>query len=128
SRRETKDYKIMKHTGKRISKKGLRAITEYAALIVVPTTEKNTQKVKATKLRTPRTPLSKASTCAYYDCLIDLVSAPENNRTKITELTKKCKCSKEEVAKTKAQLKHKLIHELAKNYKEIAELKRGVKN
>jgi hypothetical protein len=92
-------------------------------VIVVPTIQKTTDKAKkATKtkiLSKPRTPASKSSTCAYYDCLIDLVSSPQNDRVKITELTHKCKCSKEEIQKQKAEVKHKLIHELAKDYKSI---------
>ncbi|KLL03848.1 MAG: hypothetical protein MRERV_32c015 [Mycoplasmataceae bacterium RV_VA103A] len=84
-------------------------------------TAPKSKKNKSTKLLKPRTPASKQSTCAYYDCLIDLVSSPQNDRVKITELTHKCKCGKEEVAKVKAEIKHKLIHELAKNYKEFGE-------
>ncbi|CAG8573117.1 12377_t:CDS:2 [Racocetra persica] len=84
-------------------------------------TAPKSKKNKSTKLLKPRTPVSKEKTCAYYDCLIDLVSSPQNDRTKITELTHKCKCSKEKLAKVKAEIKHKLIHELAKNYKEFGE-------
>ncbi|CAG8639346.1 32881_t:CDS:2 [Racocetra persica] len=80
-----------------------------------------TAKSKSTKLLKVRTPISKEKTCAYYDCMVNLVSQPENDRIKITELTRKCKCSKEEVARTKAELKHKLIHELARDYKNIGE-------
>jgi hypothetical protein len=94
-------------------------------VIVVPTTQKTADKAKnkatKTKLSKPRTPASKQSTCAYYDCLIDQVSSPQNDRVNITQLTKKCKCSKEEIQKAKAEVKHKLVHELAKNYKEIGE-------
>ena len=89
--------------------------------VVVKTNGPKKIKNKSTKLLKTRTPISKEKTCAYYDCLIDLVSKPENNRTKITELTRKCKCSKEEVARNKAQYKHKLIHELARDYKNMGE-------
>src|SRR6185295_5115110 len=80
---------------------------------------KTKTKSKKTKLLKPRTPASKYQTSAYYNCMIDLVSSPQNDRIKITELTHKCKCSKEELAKTKAEIKHKLIHELARDYKNI---------
>jgi len=78
--------------------------------------------VKTKKLlKTPRSPVSKENTVSYYDCLISEISSPVNDRVRITNLTHKCKCSKAEIAKTKAEVKHKLVHELAKNYKEIGE-------
>lgn len=108
---EKKPNKIMKKTNKSKNE-----------IIVVPTTAKKViKKTKTTKLRAPRTPASKSSTCAYYDCLIDQVSSPENDHVKITQLTHKCKCSKEELAKTKAEIKHQLVHELARDYKSIGE-------
>lgn len=137
----------MRHVGKRISKKGLKAIMEDGAnyywnktqeqikqkeenmsktkknknrVIVVPTTKNNSQKPKIAKLlKTARTPASKSSTCAYYDCLKGLVALPENDRVKITSLTHKCKCSKKEIAEAKVEMKHKLVHELAKDYRNI---------
>ena len=61
------------------------------------------KKPKSVKVKTaltkPRASVSKEKTCAYYNCLIELISSPANDRVKITDLTHKCKCSKEEVAK-----------------------------
>ncbi|CFW93063.1 protein of unknown function [endosymbiont DhMRE of Dentiscutata heterogama] len=84
-------------------------------------TAPKSKKNKSPKLLKPRTPVSKQSTCAYYDCLIEQVSSPKNDRVKITELTHKCKCSKQKIAQAKAQYKHKLIHELARDYKNMGE-------
>lgn len=89
---------------------------EKSKMPVVKTTRN-----KSKKLLKPRTPASKTSTCAYYDCLKELVASPENDRVKITDLTHKCKCSKEEIAQAVAEEKHKLVHELARDYKNMGE-------
>jgi hypothetical protein len=89
-------------------------------IITLGTTNKPTETAKKPKFpKSPRTLKSKKSTCEYYDCLKELVTLPENDQVKITDLTHKCKCSKEEILKQKAQIKHQLIHELARDYKNI---------
>jgi hypothetical protein len=89
-------------------------------IIRVGTTNKPTIK-KIKPLKTPRSPASKESTVAYYSCLKNLVVLPENDRTNITALAHQCKCSKTEIAQAKAEIKHQLIHELARDYKNIGE-------
>jgi hypothetical protein len=79
----------------------------------------NPKKPQTKLLKTPRSPTSKGSAASYYDCLKELVTLPENDRTRITALTHKCKCSKEEIQKAKAEIKHQLVHELARDYKNI---------
>ncbi|CAG8845146.1 26289_t:CDS:2, partial [Gigaspora margarita] len=89
--------------------------------IVVPTTQKTPKKPKSAKLLKPRTPTSKESTSSYYSCMKNIIRLPENDRVRITELTHKCKCSKEEIQRQKAEVKHKLVHELARDYKNLGE-------
>src|SRR5437762_14273440 len=109
----------MKHAGKIIGKRALKLITEEAAhyywnktqkqikdqenmkktnktkkqVIVVPTTQKSLVKVKPTKTLTKSRPIrSKTDTLAYYHRLIDQITNPTNQKTKITNFAHHCQC------------------------------------
>ena len=87
-------------------------------VIVVPTTTKTVKKkTKSVQVLTKLPSIrSKENTLAYYNCLIDKVANPSNQKIKITQLTHQCKCSKGEVAKAQAEHKQQLVKQLAKNY------------
>jgi hypothetical protein len=79
-----------------------------------------TAKTKKTLIK-PRSIRSKENTVAYYNCLIDKIANPASQKTKITQLTHNCKCSKGEVAKAQAAHKQQLIQKLAQSYKAFGE-------
>ncbi|CAG8632646.1 11933_t:CDS:2 [Ambispora leptoticha] len=91
-------------------------------VIVVPTTQKTTVKVKSpktsNKLRSTR---SKTDTLAYYNCLIDQIASPVNAKVKITSLAHHCKCNKGKVEAARQEHKAQLVKEVAKNYQAFGE-------
>jgi hypothetical protein len=90
-------------------------------IIVVPTTQ-NIEKTKPTKTAIkPRSVRSKSNTLAYYNCLIDQVANPTNEKVKITSLAHHCKCNKGKVAAARQEHKQQLVKEVAKNYKAFGE-------
>ena len=84
-------------------------------------TKTTTQTKKKPVVPQSSSPHSKTNTLAYYNCLIDQVASPSNDKVKITQLSHHCKCSKEKVAVAQAQHKKKLIQQLAQNYKNFGE-------
>ena len=86
-------------------------------VIVVPTTQKTTVKVKPKTLAKSRSVRSKTNTLAYYHCLIDQIASPTNEKVKITSLAHHCKCNKGQVAQAQQAHKQQLVQQLAKNYK-----------
>src|SRR6185369_15667185 len=86
-------------------------------VIVVPTTQKTTAKVKRTKtLAKSRSARSKTDTLSYYNCLIDQIASPANAKVKITSLAHHCKCNKGKVEAARQEHKAQLVKEVAKNY------------
>src|SRR4051795_9498553 len=78
--------------------------------------------VKKTKnLAKPRPVHSKTNTLAYYNCLIDQVANPVNEKVKITSLAHHCKCNKGKVAVAQQEHKQQLVQQLARNYKSFGE-------
>jgi len=69
-----------------------------------------------TKLLTPRSVRSKENTLAYYNCLIDQVASPLNQRVKITAMCHQCKHNKGKVQVAKEAEKQQLVKEVAQNY------------
>ncbi|CAI2183028.1 2344_t:CDS:2, partial [Funneliformis geosporum] len=53
----------------------------------------------------------------YYNCLIDQVANPVNDKVKITKLAHHCKCKKGEVAVARQEHKAQLVQKLAQSYK-----------
>src|SRR2546430_194437 len=91
-------------------------------VIVVPTTQKTTAKVKPAKnLAKSRPVRSKTNTLDYYNCLIDQIANPVNEKVKITHLTRHCKCNKGKVAQAQQEHKAQLVQAVAKNYKAFGE-------
>ena len=91
-------------------------------VIVVPTTQKTTTKVKPTK--TPnklRSTRSKTDTLSYYNCLIDQIASPANAKVKITSLTRHCKCNKGQAEVARQEHKTQLVKAVAKNYQAFGE-------
>lgn len=86
-------------------------------VIVVPTTQKSTLKTKQTNLLTKsRSPLHKANTLAYYNCLLEQIANPVNDKVKITKLCHNCKHNKGKVKAAQEECKGKLIKDVARNY------------
>src|SRR5690348_13997182 len=86
-------------------------------VIVVPTTQKTTVKVKPAKTLAKSRPVrSKTNTLAYYNCLIDQIASPANAKVKITKMAHHCKCNKSEVAAAQQAHKEQLLKEVAQNY------------
>jgi hypothetical protein len=85
-------------------------------VIVVPTTQKTTKVKPIKSLAKPRSVRSKENTLAYYNCFVDQVANPSNDKKKITQMAHECKCSKKEVAQAQQEHKQKLVRQLAKNY------------
>src|SRR3954467_12737555 len=80
--------------------------------------KKPKQVVKKTKTLTkPRPAHSKTDTLAYYNCLIDQVANPVNEKVKITSLAHHCKCNKGKIAAAQQEHKQQLVQQLARNYK-----------
>jgi hypothetical protein len=101
-------------------------------VIVVPTTQKSTipktvpksKSVKNLKTKTltkPRSVQVKENTLAYYNCLIDQVANPLNEKVKITQLCHDCKCNKKEVVQAQQEHKQELVQKLAQSYKTFGE-------
>ncbi|CAI2178373.1 2459_t:CDS:1 [Funneliformis geosporum] len=91
-------------------------------VIVVPTTQKTMVKTKPVKTLTKSRPIrSKSNTLAYYNCLIDQVANPVNDKVKITKLAHHCKCKKGEVAVARQEHKAQLVQKLAQSYKNFGE-------
>src|SRR5436305_13679968 len=99
-------------------------------VIVVPTTQKNTKSkissskktIKPTKnLSKSRSVRCKETTLAYYNCLIDQVANPLNQKVKITQMSSHCRCNKGKVAAAQAEHKAHLVQQLAKSYKTFGE-------
>src|SRR5205823_13201646 len=107
----------------------IKATKSKKQVIVVPTTQKSIPKTKPVKTLTTSRPVrskengvhknlvsAKQNTLAYYNCLIDSIASPSNQKVKITQLAHKCKCSKGEVAQAQQKHKQHLVREVAKNY------------
>ena len=93
-------------------------------VIVVPSAKVGTKKASVptkSALTKPRLSSSKEGTLAYYNCLIDQVANPVNQKTKITALARHCKCNKGTVVKAQQEHKQKLIQQLAQSYKAFGE-------
>ena len=79
-------------------------------------------KLKKTSLPTKsRLVRSKENTLAYYNCLIDQVANPLNEKVKITQMSSHCRCNKGKVAAAQAEHKAQLVQQLAKSYKAFGE-------
>jgi hypothetical protein len=131
----------MKHAGKIIGKRAMRLLTEHNShyfwnklqtqikdkemkktnknktknqVIVVPTTQKT---IKTKALSQPRSARSKTNTLAYYNCLIEQIANPGNDKVKITKMCQNCKHNKGQVAAAQQEHKQQLVQQLAKNYK-----------
>jgi hypothetical protein len=76
---------------------------------------KKTKTAKLTKVR------PKENTLAYYNCLIDQVANPVNEKVKITSLAHHCKCNKGKVVAAQQEHKQQLVQQLARNYKNFGE-------
>ncbi len=91
-------------------------------VIVVPTTQKTAVKVKPTKiLAKSRSVRSKTDTLSYYNCLIDQIANPSNEKVKITHLTRHCKCNKGKAETVRQEHKAQLVKEVAQNYQAFGE-------
>src|SRR6185369_14803537 len=91
-------------------------------VIVVPTTQKTTVKVKPTKTLAKSHPVrSKTNTLDYYNCLIDQIANPLNEKVKITQVAHHCKCNKGKVAQAQQEHKARLVQQLAQSYKNFGE-------
>ncbi|CAG8696043.1 9266_t:CDS:2, partial [Ambispora gerdemannii] len=90
--------------------------------IVVPTTQKSVPKTKPAKTLTKsRSVRSKTNTLAYYNCLIDQVANPLNDKVKITSMCHNCKHNKSKVEAARQEHKQQLVKEVAKNYQAFGE-------
>ena len=89
-------------------------------VIVVPTTQ--TQSETKTKLAgkevsgTKNPTAYKANTLAYFNCLIDQVQNPLNEKVKITQLSHHCRCNKGKEAVAREEHKQQLVQKVAQNY------------
>ena len=73
----------------------------------------------ATKTKTltkPRSVHSKDNTLTYYNCLIDQVGNPLNERVNITSICHQCKHNKGKVKAAQVEHKQQLIKEVAQDY------------
>ena len=77
-------------------------------------TKKTIQKTKA--LSKPRLIRSKENTLSYYNCLIDQIANPSNQKVKITQLAHQCKCTKKEVTRAQQEHKKQLVKKVAQDY------------
>src|SRR4051812_21739321 len=94
-------------------------------IIAVPTAQKTKKslvavrsapKVSSKALSKPRSVHSKENTLAYYNCLLEKIANPTNDKVKITALCHNCKHNKGKVKATQEECKGKLIKEVAKSY------------
>jgi hypothetical protein len=91
-------------------------------IIVVPTTQKKNQKTKSVQtLAKPRPTHSKENTLAYYNCLLDQVASPVNDKKKITQIAHHCKCKKGEVEVARQEHKKQLVQKVARDYLTLGE-------
>jgi len=73
-------------------------------------------KLPAKLLTKSRSVRSKENTLAYYNCLMDQVASPLNQRVKITAMCHQCKHNKGKVQVAKQAEKQQLVKEVAQNY------------
>lgn len=90
-------------------------------IISVPTASQSAVKSKKFKktsstLTKPRPTHSKENTLDYYNCLINQVDNPLNDKVKITAMCHHCKHNKGKVKVVKQEEKQQLIKEVAKSY------------
>ena len=98
-------------------------------IISVPTAQKSTirkaisktkptkSKNLATKTKSAQVKAYKENTLAYYNCLIDQLANPVNQKVKITQMCHNCKHNKGKVAVAQQEHKAQLVQQLAKSYK-----------
>ena len=92
--------------------------TKKNQIIVVPTTQKT---IKTKALSKPRSARSKSDTLAYYNCLLEQVANPLNNKVKITSMCHNCKNNKGKVVATQQEHKTQLVRKVAKDYLALGE-------
>jgi len=81
-----------------------------------PRTKTAPKITKSTALTKPRPVRSKTNTLAYYNCLIDQVQNPLNEKVKITQLSHHCKCNKGKAQAAREEHKQQLVQQLVHSY------------